>query len=56
MRITRGLVLVLCGAALLAMLSLTAQDQPGAGKAKTAKKGPPGANHPERIQVLIITG
>ena len=30
---------------------------PEAGKAKgKGKAGPPGANHPERIQVLIITG
>jgi type 1 glutamine amidotransferase len=59
MRLTRVLAqalpvvfsLVLCGAAFLA-----AQEQPAAGKAKAAKKGPPGANHPERIQVLILTG
>jgi uncharacterized protein len=30
-----------------------AQDKGGKGKAKA---GPPGANHPERLQVLIITG
>jgi uncharacterized protein len=30
-----------------------AQDKAGKGKSKS---GPPGANHPERIQVLIITG
>ncbi len=32
---------------------LQAQDQASKGKSKS---GPPGANHPERIQVLIITG
>jgi type 1 glutamine amidotransferase len=36
-------------------IGLTAQDPPGAAKGKS-KKGPPGANHPERLQVLIITG
>jgi hypothetical protein len=30
-----------------------AQDKGGKGKAKA---GPPGANHPERLQALIITG
>ena len=29
------------------------KDKAGKGKSKS---GPPGANHPERIQVLIITG
>ena len=38
---------------LLVQAPVHAQDK--AGKAK-AKSGPPGANHPERIQVLIITG
>src|ERR1019366_3834838 len=56
MRTLRPMVFALCGAALLAMLSLTAQDQPAAGKGKAKGKGPPGANHPERMQVLIITG
>jgi type 1 glutamine amidotransferase len=55
MRVVRSLFLMLCSAALLVTLSLTAQDQPAAGKGK-ARKGPPGANHPERMQVLIITG
>ncbi len=55
MRLYRTLFLTLCSAALLATLSLTGQDQPAAGKGK-ARKGPPGANHPDRIQVLIITG
>jgi type 1 glutamine amidotransferase len=56
MRVTRALFLTSCGAALLATLSLTAQDQPGTAKGKAKGKGPPGANHPERMQVLIITG
>ena len=55
MQTTRTLFLFLCGASMLAMLTLTAQAPPAAGKGK-AKKGPPGANHPERMQVLIITG
>jgi uncharacterized protein len=54
-RVVRSLFLALCSAALLVTLSMTAQDQPAAGKGK-ARKGPPGANHPERMQVLIITG
>jgi uncharacterized protein len=33
--------------------SVQAQDKAGNGKSKS---GPPGANHPERLQVLIITG
>lgn len=32
---------------------MQAQDKAGKGK---SRPGPPGANHPERIQVLIITG
>src|SRR5436309_14535711 len=35
------------------LLLVNAQDKAGKGKAKA---GPPGANHPERMQVLIITG
>jgi type 1 glutamine amidotransferase len=46
-----GLAAVAAG---LPLLMLQAQDAP-AGKGKS-KAGPPGANHPERIQVLIITG
>jgi len=42
--------------ALCAAIFVTAQDSPGAGKGKAKGKGPPGANHPERIQVLILTG
>jgi hypothetical protein len=45
------LSLALCGA-----VFMTAQNPPAAGKGKAKGKGPPGANHPERIQVLIITG
>lgn len=43
--------ILLCAALLFAQ----GQDKAGAGKGK-ARKGPPGANHPERIQVLILTG
>jgi type 1 glutamine amidotransferase len=51
----RTLSLVLCGVAFLYTLSLPGQNPPaGAGKGKT--KGPPGANHPEKLQVLILTG
>ena len=56
MRITRTLILALCGAAFLCTSGLPGQDQPAAGKGKAKGKGPPGANHPERIQVLILTG
>jgi type 1 glutamine amidotransferase len=35
------------------LLLLQAQDKAGKG---AAKAGPPGANHPERLQALIITG
>src|SRR5690242_1302889 len=49
--LTAALALALCGA-----VFMTAQSPPGAGKGKGKGKGPPGANHPERIQVLIITG
>jgi type 1 glutamine amidotransferase len=56
MRMNRALFLALCSAALLATLTLTAQGPPAAGKGKAKGKGPPGANHPERMQVLIITG
>jgi len=49
--------LTLFGAVMLYTLSLSGQAPPAAaGKGKAARKGPPGANHPERIQVLIITG
>jgi uncharacterized protein len=41
-------------AALLAGALLLAQAQDKAGNGK--KAGPPGANHPERLQALIITG
>jgi hypothetical protein len=51
MRITRTPFLILCSAALFATLSLTAQGPPAAGKGKAKGKGPPGANHPDRIQV-----
>jgi len=51
------LSLTLCGAVMLYTLSLSGQAPPApAGKGKAARKGPPGANHPERMQVLIITG
>ena len=46
-----ALALALCGAAFI-----VAQDAPGAPKGKAKGKGPPGANHPERLQALIITG
>ena len=46
-----ALALALCSAAFI-----TAQDAPNAGKGKAKGKGPPGANHPERLQALIITG
>ena len=49
---TRALIAL---ATLICASLLFAQDQGKAGKGK-AKAGPPGANHPERIQVLIITG
>jgi hypothetical protein len=45
-----------CGAAFLYTLSLAGQDPPTAGQAKPKPKGPPGANHPEKLQVLILTG
>jgi type 1 glutamine amidotransferase len=55
MRLYRTLAVVLslaiCGATFL-----IGQDPAAAGKGKAKGKGPPGANHPERIQVLIITG
>jgi hypothetical protein len=35
------------------LLLVQAQDKAGKGRSKA---GPPGANHPDRIQVLIITG
>ena len=35
------------------LLLVQAQDKAGRGNAKA---GPPGANHPERIQILILTG
>src|ERR1041385_9553763 len=54
-RTTRTILIALCSAALLVTLSLTAQDPAAGGKGK-ARKGPPGANHPERLQALIITG
>ena len=39
------------------MLLAQAPDTAGAAKGKgKSKAGPPGANHPERLQVLIITG
>src|SRR5258706_13212615 len=40
---------------LLGALLLLVQAQDKGGKAK-GRPGPPGANHPERTQVLIITG
>jgi hypothetical protein len=49
--LARTLSLVLCGAAFLYTLSLAGQNPPAAGR-----KGPPGANHPEKLQVLILTG
>ena len=57
MRLLKTLSLTLCGAVMLYTLSLSGQAPPApAGKGKAARKGPPGANHPERMQVLIITG
>lgn len=47
------LPIVLAASLLLAQ----APDSAGPGKAKgKSKAGPPGANHPERLQALIITG
>ena len=52
LKILKSLLLIV---PLLAVTLLLGQAQDKAGKGK-AKAGPPGANHPERLQVLIITG
>ena len=52
LKIRRSFLLIV---PLLAVTLLLGQAQDKAGKGK-AKAGPPGANHPERLQVLIITG
>jgi len=52
LKILRSFLLIV---PLLAVTLLLGQAQDKAGKGK-AKAGPPGANHPERLQVLIITG
>ena len=56
MRLTQTLFPILCSAALFATMSLTAQGPPAAGRGKAKGNGHPGANHPGRIQALIITG
>ncbi|HEY2846124.1 MAG TPA: ThuA domain-containing protein [Bryobacteraceae bacterium] len=52
----RNRIVLLLATLLGASLMLFPQAPENAGKAKGARKGPPGANHPDRIQVLIITG
>jgi hypothetical protein len=51
----RGMLAPLTLAMLLSssLVLVPAQEKAGRGRAKA---GPPGANHPERLQVLIITG
>jgi uncharacterized protein len=51
-----GAIAILLGVS-LSLLLAQAPNNLGDGKGKAkAKAGPPGANHPERIQVLILTG
>jgi hypothetical protein len=53
-----GAIAILLSLSLSVLLAQAPQNAPagdGKGKGK-AKAGPPGANHPERLQALIITG
>jgi uncharacterized protein len=51
------ITILLCVSLSLLVAQAPNSAAPEAGKAKgKGKAGPPGANHPERIQVLIITG